>query len=142
MNRLVKLVRWTGLSFALAFAILSQPVIAERGEILTSLKEWRYLRMRAYLLSHGYIPITVSNRDPPDGVCPGFSSCSAYPELVTCSGTGLAFCDSVFFDTRNKRYIKVFSYGEGGKWVYGIYYATNADLREWGLKSRRALRRH
>lgn len=142
MNILKKSLKRSGLSLALLFAVVSNPVAAKRGEILTSLKEWRYLRMRAYLLGHGYIPITVRTRDTPDEICPGLINCSTYPELVTCSGTGMAFCDSVFFDTKNKRYIKVISYGEGEKSIYAIYYATNADLREWGFRSRRSSRRH
>jgi hypothetical protein len=116
--------------------LLPSPGIAKHEDLLLSMNGHPYAEARSRLFSMGYRPFHAKNRDTPDEVCPGFSSCSAIPEIVYCSGTGLAFCESAFFNRRNGRYIKVVSYGEGTKLVDGIYLATNLDIRDWRFGTR------
>lgn len=137
MRKSADIIRCVGLLFALVTAITSTPLAAKRGEILTSMNDRQYTFVRSWLLAHGYVPKAVRTRDTPDENCPGLLSCSAYPELVYCSGTGLSICESVFYKIIGRRFIKVFTYGERVKLVDGIYFATDADLREWGFDLRR-----
>lgn len=123
------------LAISLIAVVFSTPLAAKRGEILSSLNDQRYTEVRNKLISIGYEPARVRNRDISDN-CPGLSSCSAYPEVANCSGIGLALCESAFFNRGTGQYIKVVTYGETAKRVDGIYHATLLDLRDWGLKVR------
>jgi hypothetical protein len=122
-----------GLPIALAFAAFSAPAVAKSGQILSSMNGKSYTLVRSKLISLGYRSFRTRNRSVDDGLCPGLSSCAAYPELVYCSGTGIAICESAFLRRRTRQYIKVFSYGETAKRIDGIYRATDLDLREWGV---------
>ncbi|MGN6355944.1 MAG: hypothetical protein ACTHLU_00490 [Novosphingobium sp.] len=119
---------------ALVVGLVSTPLHARRGELLHEMNDRRYTEVRAKLRALGYVPVSVRERDPPDGICPGFASCRAYPELVTCSGTGIALCQSAFRHKRTRRYIKVWSYGETDKKVDGIEYVAAEELRYWGIR--------
>ena len=128
--------KWMALFLSVILVSLPSPGAAKHGDILSSMHDRPYAEARSRLISMGYRPFHAKNRDTPDEVCPGFPSCSAIPEIVYCSGTGLAFCESAFFNRRNGRYIKVFSYGEGTKLGDGIYFVTNLDIRDWRFGTR------
>lgn len=92
-----------------------------------------YVEVRKELIALGYRPFKGRHWQTQDA-CPGLARCSDYPELVYCSGTGIAICESAFVYRKNNFYIKVFSYGEIKKKVDQISPATRLDVAHWNSR--------
>lgn len=70
---------------------------ASASETFPTLREGtRYATARGFLIAKGFQPVPSGNRD--DARCSAGRQdvCNAYPETVSCSGTGAAACRFIF----------------------------------------------
>jgi hypothetical protein len=123
--------RFAQIACAMAMTLgMTTSVLATAGDWLNSLAERRYTRVRAELISTGYMPVRfshASNRNQ----CSGREWCAIYPETEHCSGTGIALCQFVFFHRGSKRYLSVVTYGEVKLTVLRAYYLRLEERRYW-----------
>lgn len=103
---------------------------AYAAEPLPNLRDIPYPVARSELAALGYAPIRVARRASWMG-CPYPDDCRRYPELLQCSGTGIALCDFVFRKRRTGKYVFVTTYGEELRRVHSLSYARRYDLEGW-----------
>lgn len=121
---------WRIHSIALAMVFLFSANTADAREIMTNFKDQMYDRVKVELRSRGIIAVHVTRRAlwlP----CWGKEFCRDHPEVLQCSGTGLGFCDFMFFDRARRKYVVVTTYGEERLRVHSISYATKRDMEGW-----------
>lgn len=116
------------LRFTLFFAALFSNAYAAKP--LPNLRDIPYPAARSKLASLGYAPIRVTRRALWMG-CPYADDCRRYPELLQCSGTGIALCDFVFRKRQTGRYVLVTTYGEEQRRVHSLSYARRYDMEGW-----------
>jgi hypothetical protein len=90
----------------LALALSVTPVLAQQG-LPTFPRETVYAEARRSLIGLGWSPVTLPDADrcsPRDGRCAG------RPEMVACSGTGIAAC--AFAWRRGDTLVEVLTAGE------------------------------
>jgi hypothetical protein len=89
-----------------------------------------YDEARAKLVRAGFEPVHFQ-RGPLYQPCPDDpASCKPYPETISCSGTGLAYCQFAFADAR-RRYIIVTTQGEERRGVVSVVAASRRDKMGW-----------
>jgi hypothetical protein len=111
--------------------------ISDAREIMTNFKDQLYDRVKIDLGTRGIIAVRVTRRAP-SLPCWGKKFCRDHPEVLQCSGTGLGFCDFMFFDRARRKYVVVTTYGEERLRVHSISYATKRDMEGWSPQPARA----
>ena len=101
-----------------------------RQEILQFLNKKTYGYAKSWMIKSGFVPVKFRHPEP-ISPCPGDQSCDLYPELLDCSGTGLAFCEFVFFSPSHRRHVVIVTYGEVRARVHEVYYPTREDMSYW-----------
>jgi hypothetical protein len=94
-----------------------------------------YPVVRAQLLRSGYRLVRFRRGGDSFG-CVGDGRCAQYPEAISCSGTGVAFCQFAFFRLRDRKYIVVTTAGEERLFVVRISIASRSERRSWDPESR------
>lgn len=82
---------------ALLLSLLAAPGGAAAADDVPRIREGAsYASARGTLIAKGFRPVSSGNRD--DGRCPAGRQdvCEAYPETVSCSGTGSGACRFIF----------------------------------------------
>jgi hypothetical protein len=59
------------------------------------------------------------------------ASCARYPEVINCSGTGMAYCQFAFFNPAQRRYVVVTTHGEERRLVDSIAVASRRENSGW-----------
>lgn len=91
--------------FAVTFALLAWPAHAQSVPRLPN--KTPYAEARTTLMGLGWQPVRVPEADKCDA---DDDRCAGRPEMLSCSGTGLARC--TFLWRRNDALIEVGTYGE------------------------------
>lgn len=109
---------------ALAAIIAVTTTIATAAERLPSFpKNTSYHEARQSLIGLGYTPVTLPGADK---CYAGDERCQGRPEMSSCSGTGLAYCN---FTWRSKRdmLIEITTIGEGINKVHAVRCRANCN---------------
>jgi hypothetical protein len=114
---------WIGLVLCFAGLVWGNPASAEL-----------YHDARSRLIAAGYLPLIYTKRVPyEEPGCVSFRDiCEAYPEVGTCSGTGLAPCVFLFYRPKDRTYWEVFSAGEVMRSYTGIRKSSAKNVAEHG----------
>jgi len=105
-----------------ASAVAASPALRLKGE--------PYGQARARLLKLGFEPVRFA-RTPDFDPCRYADDCDRYPEVLSCSGTGVAVCQFAFFDRHQRRYILITTYGEEKRRVESVTPASPRERAFW-----------
>lgn len=111
------------------------PFLAAEAKPFDLYRHKPYAVVRAKLIQNGYRPLRFRHQSDP---CPdGQTFCVRFPEVISCSGTGLAMCEFAFFRTGDRKYFAVSTTGEERPYFYGIRWVTDRERKEaWDPEAR------
>ena len=97
-----------GLCAFVLLSLITLPTGANAAPLAATLAHKPYRAVRSRLMGLGYRPLRFIHAENP---CPdGQTFCRKYPEVISCSGTGLAICEFAWI--KNGKFFAVNTTGE------------------------------
>jgi hypothetical protein len=112
-------------------SVLAFATSALAAEALPNFKKYTpYPAVRAQLIKMGYTPVRVQTKPGSPTHChPEYLMCRTFPEIVSCTGAGMLFCDMLFKRRSDGHLLVVTTGGEP------LRYKTPPDFTTVGFVS-------